>query len=102
VFSNVMGLASSSIDLSSPNFWAKPLAHRFDIIRDPNPHVGFGAASHHFCLGVHLARPKITTIFRELFRRAPDIRPVSAVRLLESNFSNGIKSLPCELTRTRD
>ena len=72
---------------------------RFDITRDPNPHVGFGAAGHHFCLGARLARAQITTMFRELFRRAPDIRPCGEPRFLQSNFSNGIKSLPCELTR---
>lgn len=75
---------------------------RFDITRDPNPHVGFGAASHHFCLGAHLARAQITTIFRELFRRTPDIRLCGEPRFLESSFSNGIKSLPCELTGARD
>ena len=39
---------------------------RFDISRSPNPHVGFGAAGPHFCLGAHLARREITAILREL------------------------------------
>jgi len=75
--------------------------HRFDITRDPNLHVGFGAAGHHFCLGAHLARAQITTMFRELFRSAPGIPPCGEPRFLQSNFSNGIKSLPCEFTRAR-
>ena len=43
----------------------------FDVRRQPNPHVGFGAAGPHFCLGAHLARREIDVMFRELFRRSP-------------------------------
>jgi methyl-branched lipid omega-hydroxylase len=77
-------------------------SHCFDISRDPNPHVGFGAAGHHFCLGARLARAQITTTFRELLHRAPDVRPCGEPRLLLSSFISGIKTLPCELTRARD
>jgi cytochrome P450 len=76
-------------------------SHRFDITRDPNPHVGFGAAGHHFCLGARLARAQIMTMFRELFRRAPGIRPCGEPRLLLSSFISGIKSLPCEVISAR-
>ena len=44
---------------------------RFDITRSPNPHVGFGAAGPHFCLGAHLARREITVMLRELLTRVP-------------------------------
>src|SRR5262249_8821927 len=47
---------------------------RFDITRSPNPHVGFGGAGPHFCLGAHLARREISVMLRELLRRVPDIR----------------------------
>ena len=47
---------------------------RFDVRRDPNPHIGFGAAGPHFCLGAHLARQEIDVMFRHLFERLPDIR----------------------------
>ena len=41
---------------------------RFDITRSPNPHVGFGGAGPHFCLGAHLARREITVMLRELLQ----------------------------------
>jgi cytochrome P450 len=69
--------------------------HRFDIERDPNPHVGFGAAGPHFCLGAHLARREIGVIFTELLTRLPDIRAAGPPERLRSNFINGIKHLPC-------
>jgi methyl-branched lipid omega-hydroxylase len=69
----------------------------FDITRDPNPHVGFGGPGPHFCLGAHLARREIGVMFRELFRRVPDIRSTAPPDRLLSNFINGIKHLPYEL-----
>ncbi len=65
---------------------------RFDITRDPNPHVGFGAAGPHFCLGAHLARLEIATLLGELLRRIPSIEG-SAPDRLHSNFINGVKHL---------
>jgi cytochrome P450 len=69
---------------------------RFDITRAPNPHVGFGAAGPHFCLGAHLARRELTVMLRELFTRVPGITAGEPDRLL-SSFINGIKRLPCDL-----
>jgi cytochrome P450 len=74
---------------------------RFDIGRHPNPHVGFGAAGPHFCLGAHLARREITVMYRELFRHLPDIVATSEPSRLRSNFINGIKHLPCQYTAGR-
>ena len=71
---------------------------RFDVLRDPNPHVGFGGPGPHFCLGAHLARREITVMFRELFRRLPDIEACGPPEQLQSNFINGIKHLPCTFT----
>jgi methyl-branched lipid omega-hydroxylase len=67
----------------------------FDITRSPNPHVGFGAAGPHFCLGAHLARRELTVMLRELLTRVPDITAGDPDRLL-SSFVNGIKRLPCQ------
>jgi methyl-branched lipid omega-hydroxylase len=69
---------------------------RFDISRSPNPHVGFGSAGPHFCLGAHLARREITAILRELLTRVPDIRSAGEPDRLLSSFINGIKHLRCE------
>ncbi|HET9082710.1 MAG TPA: cytochrome P450 [Trebonia sp.] len=69
---------------------------RFDITRSPNPHVGFGSAGPHFCLGAHLARREIAAILRELLTRAPDIRTAGDPDYLLSSFISGIKRLPCE------
>ncbi len=71
----------------------------FDITRSPNPHVGFGAAGPHFCLGAHLARREITVMLRELLSRVPDIRAAGEPDRLLSSFINGIKHLPCDFTR---
>ncbi len=70
---------------------------RFDILRTPNPHVGFGGAGPHFCLGAHLARREITVMLRELLQRVPAIRASGEPDRLLSSFINGIKHLPCEL-----
>ena len=69
---------------------------RFDIARSPNPHVGFGSAGPHFCLGAHLARREISAMLRELLTRVPDIRTAGEPDRLLSSFINGIKHLPCE------
>ena len=69
---------------------------RFDITRSPNPHVGFGAAGPHFCLGAHLARREMTVMLRELMMRVPTVRAAGEPDRLLSSFINGIKHLPCE------
>jgi methyl-branched lipid omega-hydroxylase len=68
---------------------------RFDITRSPNPHVGFGGAGPHYCLGAHLARRELNVMLRELLARVPDITAGEPDRLL-SSFINGIKRLPCQ------
>ena len=69
---------------------------KFDITRSPNPHVGFGAAGPHFCLGAHLAKREITVMLRELMTRVPTIRASAEPDRLLSSFINGIKHLPCD------
>src|SRR3984957_8652961 len=69
---------------------------KFDITRSPNPHVGFGAAGPHFCLGAHLAKREITVMLRELMTRVPTIRATAEPDRLLSSFINGIKHLACD------
>ncbi|MGP0108605.1 MAG: cytochrome P450 [Acidimicrobiales bacterium] len=71
---------------------------RFDVRRNPNPHVGFGAAGPHFCLGAHLARREIDVMLRKLLVRLPDIEATAEPDRLRSPFINGIKHLPCRFT----
>ena len=67
---------------------------RFDIARNPNPHVGFGGPGPHFCLGAHLARREIGVMLRELFTRVPGAIATGEPERLRSSFINGIKHLP--------
>jgi cytochrome P450 len=70
----------------------------FDVRRSPNPHVSFGGAGPHFCLGAHLARREMTVMFRELLTRVPDIAATAPPQRLTSMFINGIKRLPVAFT----
>jgi len=38
---------------------------RFDLSRDPNPHLGFGGGGAHFCLGNQLAKGALRALFNE-------------------------------------
>lgn len=71
--------------------WDEP--QRFDITRDPNPHLSFGIATH-FCLGVHLARLEGRVFFEELLRRWPDVELDGEPVRQRSNLNNSLKRLP--------
>lgn len=76
---------------------------RFDISRDPNPHVGFGGPGPHFCLGAHLARRELSVVFRQLLTRLPDIEVVGdpvPLQALGIPLVGGIKRLPVRFTPT--
>jgi cytochrome P450 len=79
-----------------PAVFADP--HRFDLARDPNPHIGFGARGPHFCLGAHLARREIAVAFRAFADALPDLEVTGEPARLQSSFVNGIKRLPARLT----
>src|SRR5204863_6429082 len=75
--------------------------YRFDITRTPNEHVGFGGPGPHFCLGANLARREITVMFREIFRRLPDLEITAERDRLISYFINGFKRMLCSFTPRR-
>jgi cholest-4-en-3-one 26-monooxygenase len=70
---------------------------RFDVTRDPNPHLAFGWGPH-FCLGASLARAEIRCLFSELLTRVPDIEVDGPVRRLRSSTVSSIKSMPVRFT----
>ncbi len=72
--------------------------YRFNVQRTPNPQYGFGGPGPHFCLGAHLARREITVMFRELFRKLPDIHAVEEPDTLQSSFIHGVKHMRAEFT----
>ncbi|MBI3216863.1 MAG: cytochrome P450 [Mycobacterium sp.] len=74
---------------------------RFDVLRNPNPHLGFGGGGAHFCLGANLARREINVAFDELHRQIPDVTATGKPARLFSAFIHGIKRLPVSWTPPR-
>ncbi len=66
----------------------------FDITRNPNPHMAFGAGGPHFCLGANLARMEIRVMFEHLLDRMPDLELAGPVERLQSAFISGVKHIP--------
>ena len=67
---------------------------RFDISRNPNPHLGFGGTGAHYCVGANLARLEIDLIFNAIADAMPAIRKSGDAERLRSGWLNGIKRLP--------
>jgi cytochrome P450 len=66
---------------------------KFDIGRNPNPHLAFGIGEH-FCLGANLARLELEVIFRQLAVRLDHVELAGPVERLRSSFVGGIKHMP--------
>jgi cytochrome P450 len=71
---------------------------RFDVGRDPNPHVAFGGGGAHLCLGMHVARVEIASMLREVLTRMPDLEPAGQAERMASNFIAGFHSMPVRWT----
>ena len=72
---------------------------RFDVSRNPNPHLAFGFGSH-FCLGNQLARLELRVMFEQLLSRLPDIALAGTGDLprRHANFITGFESIPVTFT----
>ena len=74
--------------------------YAFNILRDPNPHVGFGGTGAHYCIGANLARMTIELMFSAIADHMPDLRSVSTPERLRSGWLNGIKHWQVDYTGT--
>ncbi len=69
---------------------------RFDVRRQPNPHLAFGWGEH-FCLGAKLARLEARVFFEELLARVARVELEGPVQRLRSNLTNSYRSIPVAL-----
>ncbi len=70
----------------------------FDILRDPNPHLGFDGTGVHYCVGASLARMTIDLMFNAIADHLPDLRPIGEPERLRSSMINGIKHWQVDYT----
>jgi cytochrome P450 len=73
---------------------------RFDVSRDPNPHLAFGYRGH-FCLGAALARLEIRVLLEELVRRFSEVRLDGPIERFRTNKHAGVRRMPVVLRMTR-
>lgn len=72
---------------------------RFDIARQPNPHVSFGSGIH-YCLGATLARVEGQEVFRALAERLPSLRLRPGTLEYQPSIQfRSLKALPVEWDR---
>jgi cholest-4-en-3-one 26-monooxygenase len=72
--------------------------YAFNILRDPNPHVGFGGTGAHYCIGANLARMTIDLMFNAIADAMPDLTSLAKPERLRSGWLNGIKHWQVDYT----
>jgi cytochrome P450 len=70
---------------------------RFDPRRSPNPHLGFGGGPH-YCIGAPSSRLALQILLEELAQRRLRFTLSQCPTHLQSNWINGISSLPMRIT----
>ncbi|OMC44946.1 cytochrome P450 [Mycobacterium sp. IS-1264] len=73
-----------------------PTSEDFDITRNPNPHIAFGAGEH-ACLGAQLARLEARVMFEVLLGTYPTIELTGDVSRLRATMVPGVKRMPIRL-----
>ncbi|WP_396930557.1 cytochrome P450 [Mycolicibacterium sp.] len=73
-----------------------PTSETFDITRNPNPHIAFGAGEH-ACLGAQLARLEARIMFEVLLGTYPTIELTGDVTRLRATMVPGVKRMPVRL-----
>ena len=68
-------------------------ADAFEVDRWPNRHIAFGIGEH-FCLGAHVARLELRSLFRQLIARLEFVELAGEVERLRSSVIGGIKHMP--------
>jgi cytochrome P450 family 142 subfamily A polypeptide 1 len=63
---------------------------RFDIRRDPNPHLAFGQGTH-FCVGANLARLELRLLFGALTQQWRDLRVVTPPDIEPNIFASAVR-----------
>ena len=91
----MLSYAAANLD---PRAFEDPL--RFDVSRkaaDQQIAFGYGV---HYCLGAHLARLEMATLFGHLLPRLESVEIAGEVTTSTATFVSGIKSLPIRYTLT--
>jgi cytochrome P450 family 142 subfamily A polypeptide 1 len=70
---------------------------RFDIRRDPNPHLAFGQGTH-FCVGANLARLELRLLFGALTQRWTDLRVVTPPDIEPNIFAGAVRRFDLAFT----
>ena len=64
---------------------------RFDIRRSPNKHVAFGFGTH-LCIGTHVARSTLASVFGQMSQRVTDLEAVTEPDVESNIFARAVSS----------